>query len=59
MRFGLDDKYLDELTAILRSIPEIEEAVIYGSRARGDYRRASDMTFRCAVHGSKTGMSFG
>ncbi len=43
MRFGLDDKYLDELTAILRSIPEIEEAVIYGSRARGDYRRASDI----------------
>ena len=59
MRFGLDDKYLDELTAILRSIPELEEAVIYGSRARGDYRRASDMTFRCAAHGSKTGMSFG
>ncbi|MBO1362222.1 nucleotidyltransferase domain-containing protein [Prevotella sp. A2931] len=43
MRFGLDDKYFNELTAILRAIPEIEEAVIYGSRARGDYRNVSDI----------------
>lgn len=43
MQFGLEDKYFEELTTIFRSIPEIEEVVIYGSRARGDYQRVSDI----------------
>ena len=31
------------MVQILSSFPEIEEAVIYGSRARGDFWRASDV----------------
>ena len=34
---------MKELRDILASIPEIEEAVLYGSRARGDYKRGSDI----------------
>ena len=41
--YGLTDKSYMELLQILASIPEIEEAVIYGSRARGDFWRASDV----------------
>ena len=41
--YGLTDKSYMELLRILASIPEIEEAVIYGSRARGDFWRASDV----------------
>ena len=41
--YGLTDKSYKELLEILASIPEIEEALIYGSRARGDYWRASDV----------------
>lgn len=41
--YGLTDKSFNELIQILASIPEIEEALIYGSRARGDYWRASDV----------------
>jgi len=41
--YGLTDKSYQELMQILASIPEIEEVIIYGSRARGDYWRASDV----------------
>lgn len=41
--YGLTDKSYHELLNILASVPEIEEAVLYGSRARGDYWRASDI----------------
>lgn len=43
MQYGLKQQYIDELRAILRDIPGIEETVLYGSRARGDYGRGSDI----------------
>ncbi len=43
MKYGLSDKSIKEIHGILASIPSIEEAVIYGSRARGDYKPASDI----------------
>ena len=43
MQYGLKQQYIDELRAILRDIPGIEEVVLYGSRARGDYGRGSDI----------------
>ena len=41
--YGLSERCRKELTDILSSIPAIEEAVIYGSRARGDYKPTSDI----------------
>lgn len=41
--YGLSNQNLQELRSILASIPHIEEAVIYGSRARGDYKSGSDV----------------
>lgn len=41
--FGLSDRSFKELLLILTSIPEIDEAIIYGSRARGDYWQTSDI----------------
>lgn len=41
--YGLKERSYNELMAILTSVPEIEEAVLYGSRARGDYWHASDI----------------
>ncbi|MBO5180510.1 MAG: nucleotidyltransferase domain-containing protein [Paraprevotella sp.] len=41
--WGLSEKSIEEIHGILASIPAIEEAVIYGSRARGDYKPASDI----------------
>lgn len=41
--YGLTDKSYNELLKIMASIPEIEESLIYGSRARGDFWWASDV----------------
>lgn len=41
--YGLSERNIKELRAILSSIPNIEKAIIYGSRARGDYKNGSDV----------------
>lgn len=41
--FGLKESEILALKDILASFPEVEEAVIYGSRARGTNRRSSDI----------------
>ena len=41
--YGLSERSYQELIEILKSVPEIDEAVIYGSRARGDHWYASDI----------------
>lgn len=43
MTFGLADIEFQALCNALASVPEIEEAIIYGSRARGTNRMASDI----------------
>lgn len=43
MTFGLADIEFQALCNVLASVPEIEEAIIYGSRARGTNRMASDI----------------
>ncbi|MBN6069695.1 nucleotidyltransferase domain-containing protein [Aggregatibacter actinomycetemcomitans] len=42
-KFGLSDKSIEQIHSILRKYPEIETAVIYGSRAKGNYREGSDV----------------
>ena len=49
MQFGLNDTELQALRTTLASIPEVEEAIIYGSRARGTNRVASDIAITLKV----------
>lgn len=42
-KFGLDEKVIDDIIKILKKYEEVESAKIFGSRARGDYRKASDI----------------
>lgn len=42
-RFGLDEKVIESIVAIFKKYEQVERAVIYGSRARGDYRNNSDI----------------
>lgn len=42
-KFGLDEKVIEDIINILRKYEEVESAKIFGSRARGDYRKASDI----------------
>lgn len=43
MKFGLSDKHLAEIISAIASHPEIEEAVIFGSRAMNTYKAGSDV----------------
>ena len=43
MKFGLKERELDEIKILYYLFPEIDEIIIFGSRARGDYSRVSDI----------------
>ena len=43
MLFGLSKDTVKKMIAFLKQYPEIEKILIYGSRARGDYKRGSDI----------------
>jgi predicted nucleotidyltransferase len=42
-RFGLSEQTLATVRAILADYPEIEQAILYGSRAKGTYSKGSDI----------------
>ena len=50
-RFGLDEKVIEDMVNILKKYEEVESAKIFGSRARGDYQKASDIDI--ALFGDK------
>lgn len=43
MKYGLDDKTVHSIISEFKKIPEIESAVLYGSRAKGTFKPASDI----------------
>lgn len=43
MAFGLSEKTLVKIRGVLQKYPAIDKAVIYGSRAKGNYRTGSDI----------------
>lgn len=42
-KFGLDEKVIEEIVKVIANYAEVEKAVIFGSRVRGDYRDGSDI----------------
>jgi predicted nucleotidyltransferase len=43
LQFGLKAATIEQIVAVLRHYPEIEQALLYGSRAKGNYRPGSDI----------------
>lgn len=43
MKYGLSDAQFEEIVQILASYPQIEAAVLFGSRALGTFKEASDV----------------
>lgn len=43
MKFGLSDTVIDELQGVFRRHPNIKKVLIFGSRAKGNYREGSDI----------------
>jgi predicted nucleotidyltransferase len=43
MRFGLSDTTIEKIKNVFSKYPELEKALIYGSRAKGNYKTGSDI----------------
>jgi uncharacterized protein len=50
MKFGLSQSTLDRLTEVFKNFPEVESVVIYGSRAKGNYKPGSDIDLTLRGH---------
>lgn len=43
LRFGLKESTIRRINAVFAGHPQIEQVILYGSRAKGNYRRGSDL----------------
>jgi len=43
MKFGLSESTIERIRAVFAKYPQLEKAVLYGSRAKGNYRNGSDI----------------
>lgn len=43
MNHGLTSETADRIRSVLARFPDVEKAVLYGSRAKGNYKRGSDI----------------
>lgn len=50
-KFGLDEEALNTIEDAIKPFPDIEEAVVYGSRAMGNFKSYSDIDI--ALKGEK------
>jgi len=45
MKFGLDENVVADIQEIFREFPQVDEVILYGSRAKGNFRTGSDIDF--------------
>ena len=43
MKYGLDDTVLVKIYNVFTAFPEVDKVILYGSRAKGDYKTGSDI----------------
>lgn len=43
LRFGLKEATIQKICAVFARYPQVEKAVLYGSRAKGNYKNGSDI----------------
>lgn len=51
LRFGLKETAIQRICAVLTKYPQVEKAMLYGSRAKGNYKNGSDIDL--TLHGGK------
>lgn len=42
-RFGLSESTIEKICTVFAGYPQVEQAVLYGSRAKGNYKHGSDI----------------
>lgn len=48
MQYGLSENIIFKITEVLSQFPSVEEAILYGSRAKGNYKPHSDIDITLA-----------
>jgi uncharacterized protein len=43
MKYGLSESIINKICAVFVKYPQIDQAIIYGSRAKGNFRNGSDI----------------
>lgn len=43
MKYGLPPSAIQKICAVLNRYPQVEQAILYGSRAKGNYKNGSDI----------------
>ena len=43
MKYGLKEATIQKICAVFAKFPQVDKAVLYGSRAKGDYKNGSDI----------------
>lgn len=55
MNHGLSENTVDRIRDVLADFPDVEKAVLYGSRAKGNHRPSSDIDL--TLYGRELGQS--
>lgn len=50
MPFGLSEKVIDNINSVFRRFPGVDEVILYGSRAKGNFRTGSDIDLTIKGH---------
>jgi uncharacterized protein len=50
MSYGLPQSAIQKINTVLSHYPQVEKAILYGSRAKGDYKNGSDIDL--TLHGT-------
>lgn len=51
MKFGLKAETIERINDVFARFPQIEQAIIYGSRSKGNYKTGSDIDLVLKGHG--------
>ena len=51
MKYGLSESTIQKICAVLSRYPHVEKAILYGSRAKGNFKNGSDIDL--TLHGSE------
>lgn len=43
MKFGLSDDTIQKINLVFKKYPSVEKVIVYGSRAKGNYKNGSDI----------------
>jgi uncharacterized protein len=43
MKFGLHEKFIADIASVFQQYPQVNEVILYGSRAKGNFKNGSDI----------------